>query len=595
MKIKVKDKIRLSTRGLFWVLCLYPMAWGYDWLQFCGDGRHSCINTQETTLNPENVKGLKKIFSIPLTNAMDAQPCFLSGVTTVDGIKDLLFVLTSQGEIIAMDAYTGKSVWTKKYGGANTYLVTGPAIDPSRKYIYTYGLDGMVHKLGVADGVEVTTGGWPELVTAVKSMRGYSMTIVSPKDGNTYLYVTVTFYGNSPGAVTIINLADGKQRVWNGVCSGYAGHFGMAGAPPCDDAGGNPWSRAGVVYHPELDRIFIPYGNDGGHGYNTTNLNWSSSIIALRPDGTSDNGMPLDNHTAVTDKGGCRNMAPGLIPTLPGCKVKYLGIVGGKDARLRFINLEDMSGQGGVGHLAPDLGKVVNVALGGNIYGHALIWTNPTDKSVWAYIGSEEGLSSMQIGVDGTGTPTMNFKWTHKSSFTTTPTIANGVLYLSDGGGQARFWAGDNHGVHKIYALNPVTGAELWSAPIDYHHWSSPIIANGVVYIADGKTGENGASQDNTGTITAFSLTADHPIHNLRSVEVTGLSYRIHSGHLILALPRVGPASLSILSLNGKIRLQRHFEGGKPLDLSLPVNLKGALLLQVSQGQGESTYRIHLD
>jgi outer membrane protein assembly factor BamB len=477
----------------------------YDWLQFCGDSQHSCINTLETTLNAGNVQGLKKLFSVPLTNASDGQPVFLSGVAGPMGVRDMLYVLTSQGKIVAMDAYTGATVWSKTYGGTS-YLVTSPAIDPDRQFVYTYGLDGKVHKLKVEDGTEILTGGWPELSTAINGMRGYSLSIATAKDGNKYLYSNVTGYGASPGSITIIHLINGSQHVFNGTCSFYDGHFGLPGAPACADAGGNSWSRAGVVYHPDLDRVFMSTGNDGGKGLNLTLLDWTGSVLALRPDGTTNQGMPLDSYTSSTFTKECFSVAPALIPTLPGCKYKYLGLQGHKGSRLRFINMEDLSGQGGPGHLAPDIGMLYTVPQGGVIYAHPVVWTNPADKSVWAFVGTENGLCALQFGVDANGLPTMNFKWTHATSFTTTPTIANGVLYATDGGGQARFWAGDDHGIHKIYALNPLTGAELWSAPIDFHHWSSPVVVNGVLYIADGKTGEAGASQANAGTMTAFSL-----------------------------------------------------------------------------------------
>jgi hypothetical protein len=484
-----------------------PPGGKYDWLQFCGDSQHSCINNLETKLNSGNVQGLKKLFSVPLTNASDGQPAFLSGVTTPMGVKDMLYVLTSQGKIVAMDAYTGAAVWSKTYGGTS-YLVTGPAIDPNRQFVYTYGLDGKIHKLKVEDGTEISTGGWPEVSTAINGMRGYSLSIATAKDGNKYLYSNVTFYGGSPGSITTINLTDGSQHVFNGTCSSYDGHFGLPGAPACAGGGGNSWSRAGVVYHPDLDRVFLSTGNDGGKGFNPTTFDWTGSVVALRPDGATDHGMPLDNYTSANHGGGkeCFSVAPTLIPPLPGCKYRYLGLQGEKGSRLRFINMEDLSGQGGAGHLAPDIGALSDVSQGGVIYAHPVVWTNPADKTVWAFVGSESGLSGLQIGVDANGIPTMNFKWKHVTSFTTTPALANGVLYVTDGGGQARFWAGDDHGIHKIYALNPLTGTELWSAQIDFHHWSSPVVANGVLYIADGKTGENGASKANVGTLTAFSL-----------------------------------------------------------------------------------------
>jgi hypothetical protein len=482
----------------------------YDWLQFCGDSQHSCVNDRETTLTAANVQGLKKLFSVPLTNATDGQPAYLASVTTPMGVKDMLYVLTSLGKLVAMDAYTGATVWSKTYTGSS-YLVASPAIDPDRHFIYTYGLDGKVHKLQVEDGTEILTGGWPELSTAINGMRGYSLTIATAKDGNKYLYSNVTYYGGSPGSITIINLTTGTQHVFNGTCSSYDGHFGLPGAPTCGDAGGNSWSRAGIVYHPDLDRVYLSTGNDGGKGFNLNLFDWTGSIVALRPDGTTNQGMPLDNYTSAKYNKECFSVAPTIIPTLPGSKYKYLGLQGEKGSRLRFINMEDLSGQGGPGHLAPDIGTLSNVSAGGVIYGRPVVWTNPADKTVWAFVGSENGLSALQIGVDASGIPTMTSKWTHKTSLTTTATIANGVLYAADGGGQARFWAGDDHGIHKIYAMNPLTGAELWSDEIDFHHWSSPVIANGVLYIGDGKTGEGGAAQANVGTMTAFSLSGVKP------------------------------------------------------------------------------------
>ncbi|MDB6036132.1 MAG: Pyrrolo-quinoline quinone, partial [Verrucomicrobiales bacterium] len=562
------------------------------WLQFCGDSRHTCVNSSETTLNPDNVKGLKKIFSVPLDNATDAQPAFLSGVTTPMGPKDLLFVLTSQSQLVAMDAYTGATVWSKKYPGA-TYLVTGPVIDPDRKFIYTYGLDGKVHKLQVGDGTEILTGGWPEVSTAQTKMRGYTLSQATTKSGAKYLYSNVTAYINSPGSITVINLGDGSQHVFNGNCSNVDAHFGLAGAPAncADGGGGNAWSRQGVVYHPDLDLAYTTFGTDGGGGYSLTKFNWTAAIIAMRPDGTTNNGMPVNTY----NNGGCYPTAPGIIPTLPGCKYKYLGVQANKGSQLWFINMENLSNQanpfGNPAAIAPKL----TLPQGGLIYAGPTVWTNPADNTVWVYVGSENGLGAVQIGVDGNGNPTMTNKWSQKTSFTTTPFVANGVLYVTDGGGQARFWAGDDHGIKKIYAMNPTTGAVLWSDTINYHHWSSPIVVNGVLYIGDGKTGEGGISQANKGAMTAYSLTTDHPISTLGAVEIPGFSYRIHPGLLHLTLPLQRPAEFALMSLTGRTLMQRWLQGGPQYEIPLQAGIRGALLMRVRQGQGEFTRRIHLD
>jgi hypothetical protein len=41
--------------------------------------------------------------------------------------------------------------------------------------------------------------------------------------------------------------------------------------------------------------------------------------------------------------------------------------------------MEDLSGQEGPGHLAPDIGAVPNIPPGGVIYAHPVVWTNPAD------------------------------------------------------------------------------------------------------------------------------------------------------------------------------------------------------------------------
>jgi hypothetical protein len=50
-------------------------------------------------------------------------------------------------------------------GGSTCYATSSPAIDPRRQFVYSYGLDGKVHKYAVGSGNEVLTGGWPETTT----------------------------------------------------------------------------------------------------------------------------------------------------------------------------------------------------------------------------------------------------------------------------------------------------------------------------------------------------------------------------------------------------------------------------------------------
>src|SRR5579863_7600380 len=62
-------------------------------------------------------------------------------------------------------------------------------------------------------------------------------------------------------------------------------------------------------------------------------------------------------------------------------------------------------------------------------------------------------------------------KWTHSTGYETfsSPAVANGVVYVG---------SGDN-----VYALNSRTGAQLWSYATGNAVFSSPAVADGVVYI----------------------------------------------------------------------------------------------------------------
>jgi hypothetical protein len=84
--------------------------------------------------------------------------------------------------------------------------------------------------------------------------------------------------------------------------------------------------------------------------------------------------------------------------------------------------------------------------------------------------------------------------------------VANGVLYYDSALG--------------LRALNPLTGAQLWSSSIgSAPHWESPIVANGVLYITD----ENGH-------LTAFGLPAPPPTAYTIGVEGGNAALYVNHG-----------------------------------------------------------------
>ena len=180
---------------------LAAQASPYDWLQYNGDPQHTGNNTQETVLGASNVASLQFLFQATLPSVADGAPVYLRNVTTPTGTRDLLFVTTKAGHIIALDAATGTQVWSRQYGpgtckinngSSDCYTTSHPAIDPNRLYVYSYGLDGYVHKYQVGDGTEITGGGWPELATTkgFDEKGSSALSFATAVGGATYLYVT---------------------------------------------------------------------------------------------------------------------------------------------------------------------------------------------------------------------------------------------------------------------------------------------------------------------------------------------------------------------------------------------------------------------
>src|SRR5207247_1137489 len=135
-------------------------------------------------------------------------------------------------------------------GSTPCYTTSSPAVDPNRQYVYSYGLDGYVHRCQVADGTEVTSGGWPELASLKPfNEKGSSaLSIATAKNGTSYLYVTNGGYfgdqGDYQGHVTAINLADGSQQVFNANCSNQPVHFAQQpGTPDCPGVRSGIWAR----------------------------------------------------------------------------------------------------------------------------------------------------------------------------------------------------------------------------------------------------------------------------------------------------------------------------------------------------------------
>jgi hypothetical protein len=479
-----------------------PHVTKYDWLQFGFDESKSGNDTAETTVSLANVTGLKKLFSVKITDVPDGAPVELSNVTTPNGTRDLVFLQGEHGHVNAFDAHTGASVWTANFGGGGSFN-TAPAVDPNRKFVYANGNDGFVHKLNVGSGTEVRTGGWPELAGTGKSAS--QLTIGTAKDGTSFLYASNSGHGH----ITTINLTTGSQHVFNLGCANHPDvHFGSPGQPnTCTVNGPEPWSRS-PSYDPNLDRLFQMGGTNNGTTWVPGQV-WRQSWVALPPDGSTalrnGGGFPLDSYTptnwAASVKSDQDIGSGGLLilPTTLSKEFPNLGVQPGKDKKIRLLNLADLSGKGGPGNLGGEL-QLFSFPQMSLMRASGAVWTDPADGAVWVFVPGDNGIAGFQVVVDAAGNPSLILKWTLFNGWTTSAFVANGVLYAANGGGEHT----TTLKLHQVQALNPTTGKVAWTGAIGVHHWSSPILANGVLYMVDGNSG--GFGSGTSGDLIAWSL-----------------------------------------------------------------------------------------
>jgi uncharacterized membrane protein len=530
-----------------------------DWLQFGFTPAKTANNTAESTITTGSVSQLTPLFSVPLPAAdnSDGAPVLLTNVSTASGVRDLIFTLGEHGHLTAFDANTGAIVWAKVFAGGGSNNVA-PILDLNRMFVYAVTPDGMVHKLNVGDGSEVTTGGWPKSLGSGKS--GGEPTIATARNGHTYLYALHHGHGH----VVTFDLTDGTQHVFNLACSQFPDVLDPAG---CTERGANPWSRNNP-YDASLDRFFVGTGtNDGTHW--VAGSIWRQSWVALPADGStqmmSGGGFPADNYTPTDWQASVsadRDICPGGLAILPvglSSKFPHLAVNPGKDAKIRLINLADMSGHGGPGHLGGEI-QLLSFSTGSLMRAASAVWTNPADGAVWVFITGNSGLHGFTVDVDAAGNPSLHSRWNLNNGWTTSAVVANGVLFAAVGGGEHS----STTATHKLQAVNPTTGAVLWTGTLGAFHWASPIVANGTVYMADGNSGGFGG---NAGVLRAwrapiedfFTLSASPASQSIAPGAVANYNVNVAStggfnGSVTLGvsgLPAGATSSLSVNPING--------------------------------------------
>jgi hypothetical protein len=460
-------------------------ARGGDWPTFDFNSARTGVGPVDTGLTARNL-GQLRLRKVKLDGTVDSSAIELHAVRVRGRTRDVIFVTTTYGKTIALDAATGAKLWEfvptgiGRYQGTAQITTASPVADPDRAFVYSASPDGLVHKLAVATGRQA----WARRVT----FDGVHEKLASALNlsGRWVIVVTGGYIGDIPpydGHVVTIDRASGRiGHVWNTEC---ANRHLLIAASSCAVTNTNGdsaiWARAGAVVEPGNGRLLVATGNGPFDG----SLNWGDSVLELTPDAsrllhnwTPRNQAALDS--SDTDVG---STAPLPLPSYHGLR---LAVQAGKDGRLHLLNLNRLDGsRGGAGsRLGGELGEVSGPGST-DIFAAPAAWRGRGRILVFAATGA--GTSAYQLV--GGRHPRLRVAWANQTSGTS-PVIAGGLLYIYDEADGA------------LTVREPGSGRLLKSLRIGTGHWNSPIVVGGRAIEPEGDAN----SHSSTGVLDIFHL-----------------------------------------------------------------------------------------
>ena len=398
---------------------------------------------------------------VQLDGTVDASAIYLKGVRANGAAHDVIFVTTTYGKTIAIDAANGAILWRftppgfDSWAGSRQITTATPVADPNRDFIYSASPDGRIHKLAVADGHEVWSTSITKLPTREKiasSLNYYHGKVIA---------VTGGYIGDAPpyqGHVAILDAANGGLlHVWNSLCSDRQELMDPAS---CDESDSAIWGRAGAVIDTTTGDIFVATGNAKWDG----RTNWGDAAIALDSTAT----RILDNYTpANTDDLNARDADLGSTsPALLGGG--YIA-QGGKDGWIRLVQFGRTRGR--------------TSARRGSAAGADSI----RDRSVHRAGGVACGGATWMFAADNGGTAAWTLtggrlveKWKNGNGGTS-PVLAGGLLYVYDPDG-------------GLFVYEPATGRAITNSMREADTGTVPSSWTAMIVLPEGNSNQHKTS-----------------------------------------------------------------------------------------------------
>ena len=438
---------------------------GGDWTRFGYDAARSNSGPARTGITAANVRSLRRQ-QVRLPGTVDSSAIYLRAARVRGRSHDVFVVTTSYGITLAVDAGSGSILWRftprrySSWAGSDRITNASPVADPNRRFVYSAAPDGRIHKLAVANGAEIRSGGWPVSITRLPAREkigpalNYSRGLV--------LETTGGYIGDAPpyqGHVVSISAARGRiVHVWNGLCSD---RHTLISPASCSESGAAIWARSGAVVVPKSGNLLVATGDGRFDGRRY----WGDSALLLSPNAGRLLRSWTPRNQSELDSGDVD-----LGSTAPAILSRGLAVQSGKDGLIRLLRLPALGGVLGRagGELqtvsAPDRAGVFSTMAVQRAGGVVRLFV-ANDAGTWAY-----GLKRGRLDV----------AWRRREAGTS-PVLAGGLLYVYEPGG-------------RLNVFRPATGSVVARLPAGSGHWNSPIVTDGRIALPQGDANDHSTS-----------------------------------------------------------------------------------------------------
>jgi outer membrane protein assembly factor BamB len=456
-----------------------------DWPKFGFNSARTGVGPADTGITARNL-GRLGLRRVRLDGTVDSSAIELHAVRVHGRSRDVIFVTTTYGKTIALDAATGARLWEfvpagiGRYQGTAQITTASPVADPDRRFIYSASPDGLIHKLAVASGRQA----WSRPVTfdPVHEKLASALNL----SGRWVIAVTGGYIGDIPpydGHVVTIDRASGRiGHVWNTECANRHRLIAASSCSVTNTRGDSAiWARAGAVVEPGSGRLLVATGNGPFDG----SENWGSSVLELSPDASRllHNWTPRNQAALDANDVDVGSTAPVVMPRYHGFR---LAVQGGKDGALHLLNLARLDGtRGGAGRrLGGELGEVAAPGPT-DVFAAPAVWRD--GGRILLFATTNAGTSAYQLV--GGRHPRLRVAWSNTTGGTS-PVIAGRLLYIYDQADGA------------LTVRDPGSGRLLRSMRIGTGHWNSPIVVGGRAIEPEGDAN----SHASTGVLDVFHL-----------------------------------------------------------------------------------------